>query len=74
MSAERLTVSNVAEWVRVLRIVVYALATRGEFFDRTIGRMERFSRDAIDAFTRGNLATPETNRPGEDSGGMPVTG
>ena len=74
MSAERLTVSNVAEWSHVLRIVVYALATRGEFSGRTIGRMGRFSRDAIDAFTRENLAAPETNRPGAEGGGIPVSG
>ena len=53
MPCEIMTAEQVAELLQVSRDMVYQLATRGELPGRKIGRIWRFSRDAIDAFMRG---------------------
>ena len=55
-----MTADQVAELLQVTRDMVYQLATRGELPGRKVGRIWRFSREAIDEFMRGGV----TVRPG----------
>ena len=55
MACEILTADQVAEFFQISRDMVYKLATRGELPGRKVGRIWRFSREAIDAFMRDGL-------------------
>ena len=60
MPCEIMTADQVAEFLQVSRDMIYRLATRGELPGRKVGRIWRFSRDAIAEFMRGEVA----ERPG----------
>ena len=51
-----MTANQVAELLQISRDMVYQLATRGELRGRKVGRIWRFSREAIDEFMRGGAA------------------
>ncbi len=51
-----MTADQVAELLQVSRDMIYQLATRGELPGRKVGRIWRFSREAIDEFMRGGVA------------------
>ena len=55
-----MTADQVAELLQISRDMVYQFATRGELPGRKIGRIWRFSREAIDEFMRGGAV----KRPG----------
>ncbi len=63
MPREIMTADQVAEHLQISRDMVYQLTTRGELPGRKVGRIWRFSREAIDEFMREGV----TERPG---GGM----
>ena len=50
-----MTADQVAELLQISRDMVYQLATRGELRGRKVGRIWRFSREAIDEFMRGGV-------------------
>ena len=50
MSCEIMTADEVAEHLQVSRDLVYRLAIRAELSGRRVGRIWRFSREAIDEF------------------------
>ena len=56
MRYEIMTSDQVAELLQVSRDMVYQLATRGELPGRKLGRIWRFSREAVDEFMRGGVA------------------
>ncbi len=68
MPCEIMTADQVAELLQVSRDMVYQLATRGELPGRKVGRIWRFSREAIVEFLHG---APESVRPGTDPSGLP---
>jgi len=68
-----MTVSEVAEFMRVSRETVYRLATRGELPGRKIGRIWRFQKVAIQKYLGGEADSEHTGRTGRgrESGDVP---
>jgi excisionase family DNA binding protein len=67
MPCEIMTADQVAQLLQVSRDMVYQLATRGELPARKVGRIWRFSREAIDEFMRGTGARNPGRGAFEDS-------
>ena len=57
-----MTADQVAELLQISRDMVYQLATRGELPGRKVGRIWRFSREAIDEFMREGVAERPSRR------------
>lgn len=79
-----LTVGEVAAFMRVSRETIYRLAARGELPGRKIGRIWRFSKDAIQEYVEGKSAVGHAGRVArgrdpsnadsdDDEQGMPVS-
>ena len=60
MAGQIMTADQVADLLQISRDMVYQLANRGELRGRKVGRIWRFSSEAIDEFMRGGV----TERPG----------
>jgi len=52
MPCEIMTADQVADLLQISRDMVYQLASRSELHGRKVGRIWRFSREAIDEFMR----------------------
>ena len=57
-----LTVGEVAAFMRVSRETIYRLAARGELPGRKIGRIWRFSKDAIQKYIEGDSVVGPAGR------------
>ena len=62
MPCEIMTADQVAELLQVTRDLVYQLATRGELPGRKLGRIWRFSREAINEFMREDVTVHPSSR------------
>jgi PTS system nitrogen regulatory IIA component len=70
MTPDVLTGDEVAKLLRVSRDTVYRLATRGQLPARKVGRIWRFSKDAIRKYVEGESAVGQAGRAanGKDPG------
>jgi PTS system nitrogen regulatory IIA component len=62
MTPDVLTGDEVAKLLRVSRDTVYRLATRGQLPARKVGRIWRFSEDAIRKYVEGGSAVGQNSR------------